>query len=91
MFLYLIRLSGRLDLVLNQIKRNTDDDPIFNHDNVLVFEDDEVSDDGIKNDDENSTDEDDFEMINGDNSEKLNGEISSTADEEDSDDEMASD
>ncbi|KAG4065348.1 hypothetical protein HA402_012293 [Bradysia odoriphaga] len=37
-------LSGRLDLLLNQIKRNTDDDPIFNHENLLVYEDEASND-----------------------------------------------
>ncbi|KAG4065428.1 hypothetical protein HA402_002826 [Bradysia odoriphaga] len=37
-------LSGRLDLLLNPIKRNTDDDPIFNHENLLVYEDEASND-----------------------------------------------
>ncbi|XP_037041242.1 WD repeat-containing protein 43-like isoform X3 [Bradysia coprophila] len=40
----LTTLSGRLDFLLNQIKRNTDDDPIFNHENLLVYEDESSND-----------------------------------------------
>lgn len=42
-FCLFFRLKGRFDLLLNQIKRNTDDDPLVDHENVLVYEDDDDS------------------------------------------------
>lgn len=36
--MYIIRLSGRLDLLVNQIKQNTDSD-IVEDSELLVFED----------------------------------------------------
>lgn len=79
--LFTCRLSGRLDFLLNQIKRNTDDadDPLANE-NVFVYEDKATDDEGseVNFDCADSTDEDDVDMANGNGS----------TDEGESDDDM---